>query len=104
MIILIFFLRKYVFNLIRLITESFSRTRYIPESIRVIKEAKGPINKSISDFSLMIHAIHELTNDNQGSLKDNFDHIELYSNSLKDQEIETVQKHIDSIERNFDKL
>ena len=78
-------------------------TRDIPESIRVIKEDKNSINNSISDFSLMIHAIHELTSDNQGSLKDNFDRIELYSNSLKDWEIETVQKHIDSIERNFDK-
>lgn len=77
--------------MIKLITESFDT------------EDRDSINKSISDFSLMVHAIHELTGDYQGSLKDNFDRIELYSNSLKDREIETVQKHIDSIEGNFDK-
>ena len=77
--------------MIKLITESFDT------------EDSDSINKSIYDFSLMIHAIHELTGDYQGSLKDNFDRIELYSHSLKDREIETVQKHIDSIERNFDK-
>ncbi len=77
--------------MIELITESFGT------------EDIDAINRSISDFSLMVHAIHELTSDNQGSLKDNFDRIEMYSNSLKDREIETIQKHIDSIERNFDK-
>ena len=88
--------------MIRLISES-GGTRDIPESIRIRKESVDSINKSIYDFGLMVHVIHELTSDNQGSLKDNLDRIELYSSSLKDREIETVQRHIDSIERDFDK-
>ena len=79
------------------------RSNRMTEAQSYDEEDRDSINKSISDFGLMVHAIHELTSDNQGSLKDNFDRIELYSDNLKDWEIETVQKHIDSIERNFDK-